>query len=279
MKTIDLHVHTNYSDGVHSVEEIFELAKKAGITTIAIADHNWPHHIANNAVIAEKFKINFIQGIEISALFENTTVHILGYSKKFDLDKLCRGLNKQIDGFNKRSELIVNSINESGVAKISFEDMKKNFKGCIQNFPVMIELGRALKSKPLEEPAKSIYKRHSVPYGDWLMGPVEVVKLIHDSNGIAVLAHPAVHWRKAGRDQFDRLFKVLLESGIDGLEASHSEQNDQEEKEIIKLAHDNNLLVTGGSDFHGLDIHPDRKLTSKGMSEKELKILKEKLEA
>lgn len=277
MKKIDLHIHTHFSDGIHSAREVFELAKKAGIETIAIADHNWPHSIKDNVKTAQDFKLDFIEGIEISGLFEGSTVHILGYSKGFDLDKLAKGLERQINGFNERSKQIVNNINNSGVAKISYEQLRKNFKGCIQNFPIQIELGNILHTDPLGPQAKEIYKKYKVPYGDWLMNPTDVVRLIHASNGIAVLAHPALFWNRHGREQFGRLFPLLIKADLDGLEASHSGQSEQEEKEIVELAQKHNLIVTGGSDFHGLAIHPSRQLGLKGLDKTELEKFLEKL--
>jgi len=275
MKKIDLHIHTHYSDGIHSVEETFELAKKAGIEVLAITDHNWHQHIKNNAEIAKKHGLDYVQGIEISSLFEGKTVHILGYSKSFDFEKLGAGLDKLIKGYDQRARQIVENINTNKTAKIDYEDMTKKFKGCIMNFPIQIELGKSLKMAPLDTKLEEIYKKHIEPFGDWLVKPEEAVDIIHKSRGIAILAHPAVAWRKLGKESFDRLMATLMEAGIDGLEASHSEQSEAEEKEIVELAKKHDLIITGGSDFHGLEVHPHRKIGEKGLTRKQYeKILK-----
>lgn len=276
MKT-DLHVHTHFSDGVHSVEEIFKKAKEAGITTIAITDHNWTDHIANNQEKALEFELDYIQGVEISATFEGENVHILAYSKNFNLKKLSSGLNRQIEGFTNRSQEITNRINNSGKIKIDFKKLRGEYKGCIQNFPIMIQVGKALGKPPLGEESKTFYKKYCIPCGDWFMSPEQVIKIIHESNGIAVLAHPAIHWNKMGRQKFGRLFKLLLKCGLNGLEAIHSNQNEGEEKEIITLAHKHDLLITGGSDFHGLAVSPSRHLGAKSISEEQLAKFLEKL--
>lgn len=278
MNKADLHLHTHFSDGVHSVDEIFEKAKEAGLTTIAITDHNWSAHIKENQKKAIEFELDYIQGIEISAIFEDSTVHILGYSRNFDLKKLTAGLQKQVEGFTDRSRKIVKKINDDGKIKIDFANIKRKYKGCIQNFPVMVEVGKALNMPPLSKETTSLYHSYCIPYGDYLLKPVDVVKLIKDCGGVAVLAHPAVHWRKMGREKFDRLFDILLEAGIDGVEAIHSDQDESEEKEIFDLAKKHQLLITGGSDFHGLSVSPTRHVGKKGLNEDLLKTFLAKLD-
>ena len=274
----DLHTHTIFSDGVHTAKEIFEMAKREGVTVVSITDHNWPYEIKNNAKLAKSYGLDYIEGIEISGVFEGKTVHVLAYSKDFDLEILSRGLEKQIKGFESRAIKIVKSINDSGDATIDYDEMKKDFPGCIQNFPIQIELGRALNSKPLEGIAKEVYSKHEIGYGDWLLDPIEVVKIIHQSRGVAILAHPAVYWRKRGKEQFNLLLSALLDAGLDGLESNHSEQNEQEEQEIKQIAKDHNLIITGGSDFHGMSVHPGRSFAGKSLDEDNFKIFLKKLE-
>lgn len=267
MKT-DFHIHTHYSDGQHSVKDTLEQAKKAGLEFVSLSDHNWPYNLDEKSKIASDIGIAHIEGIEISARYNETNIHILGYSKKFDKNILINGLNEQLKGFDKRAREIVEKINASKITYIDFDEMSSRYKGCIQNFPIMIFIAENLKLS-LDD-AKSIYKKFSLPYGDWHLNVAEAIDLIHKAGGIAVLAHPFLYKRKFGDDEFNSLFKLALDSGIDGLESKHSDQSQEEEIEIAKLAFANGLITTGGSDFHGLAIHPHRKIGSKSIDQKEL---------
>ena len=279
MKNIDLHIHTHFSDGDHSIEEVFKKARAAGLTTIAVTDHNWPHYKKDNRKKALEFELDLIQGIEITAIFEEKSIHILGYSRNFDLKKLSDGLQAQNDGYNQRSKIIVERINRSGKIKIDFRQIRKKYKGCIQNLPILVEVGKALNKLPSEDETMTYYKQFRIPCGNWAMTAEEVIELIHRSGGVAVLAHPATHWKKIGQGRFNRLFKILLKAGLDGVEASHSDQSEEEETKIIALAEKHDLLVTGGSDFHGEAIAPQRKLGEKGIDEEQLAKIIKKLDS
>lgn len=277
-KTIDLHVHTHYSDGIHSVEKVLSDAKKAGIKAISLTDHNWPDNMAKKVKLAEEFGIESIQGVEISARFEETTVHILGYSRNFDIPKLREGIDKQIKGLENRAIAVIESINNSGVTYIDFDDIKKRYIGSIGNFQITVELAKKIDKPIHSRDTEEIFKKHSLPYGKWHLEPREVVAAIHETGGIAVWAHPALYLRKNGRDKFERLFQLLLELGISGLEAHHSQQIGKDEKMVAEMASGHNLIVTGGSDFHGLAVHPCRPFGSGGVSEEQYLALLKKID-
>lgn len=278
MKIADLHLHTHYSDGVHSIEDVVAEAKKVGVKVISITDHNWPNNMAEKNSLAIKAGLTYIQGVEIGARDNNTNAHILGYSKNFDFEILVGGLKEQMEQLFERSKKIIENINASGEAKLSAKQIQHRFKGTIGNFPILIELAEFFETSVHDEKVKNFYKKFSLPYGKWHLNPEQAIDLIHLAGGVAVWAHPALYKQKYGEKKFKSIFKKMLNSKIDGLEASHSGQDEFDEAFIRDLAKRNNLFITGGSDFHGLSIHPSRVIGKKGLDEKELELFLKKLD-
>ncbi len=280
----DLHVHSYYSDGDLSPAEVVRALADIGAGGIGLADHNGLWGVEEGGSAARKVKIEFVQGIEISARFAGIDAHILGYSLDFDHEVMIGGLKKTRQGYMDRISKMVELCQEQGYDRISVESLKRK-KGNIKDPIVMsYDLGRALT----EEYGLSIAEARAltvdggachVPYGDWALSIKGAVDLIHKARGAAVFAHPGVGWRDQGQKTFMRVWHEALAAGIDGLEAYHTYHDSAMVKKLLALAKKDQLLVTGGSDWHGPGRYKemDRALGKVGVEEKEYRALLNKL--
>lgn len=276
----DLQLHSNLSDGDHPIERVIRLAKKNGLRAISITDHNTWLNLEKKNQLAKKWGIIHIPGIEISTKFLGIEVHILGYSFNFNINILKRGLKKTIEGYNKRASLMVKKLKKAGIVYFNFKKIK-NKKGknlAITKYDIAKLIAAKLKISNLK--ALKLLNKGGVayvPYGSWAMAPGKAVKLIQRAGGIAVLAHPPETLYKLidkfgikkGKNKFNQLFKNLIKNKIDGIEVFAGKYSTQENKKFLKLAKRFNLIITGGSDWHGEKHHPELKMGSTGLSKKE----------
>ncbi|MGI6220788.1 MAG: PHP domain-containing protein [Coriobacteriales bacterium] len=244
---IEMHSHTDCSDGVVTPEELVGLAAAKGLTHLAITDHDTFAALDRaRAVLPSGMRL--IPGVEISAAAGERDVHVLGYF----LDEHNAALNAEIarcsrsrdersakmadnlaaDGYHVSAAILAErglTPNRSNIARLLVE------AGDLENTDVAFATVLNRKSK------------YYVPRRD-----VEVhlaVRLIKDAGGIAVVAHPR-HYHVV--DVIDE----LIPDGLDGVECFHSEQTVEDEEFLVPFARERGLLVTGGSDFHGDSVHP-----------------------
>lgn len=266
-KYIDLHTHTNYSDGDLSPYELIKLAIQKGIGTLAITDHDTIEGIKkvdrNDSLIINS-GIKIIDGIELSAKTKKGRMHILGYN--IDLgDKILN---------NKMSELRDNSINS--VLSI-MEQIKRDY-GIIFKYEDIKELVNARHNLGRPDLAKLCVKygyattvqdafdkylieahnktratSKGLPYE-------ECIDLISNSGGIPVLAHPKS--LDLTEKEFLILLKEMINSGLKGIEVYHSSHTKEEMEFYLEIANKYNLLISGGSDYHGKTVKPDIELGS-----------------
>lgn len=242
----DLHVHTNQSDGLFSPEEVVDLAVSQNLQGIAITDHDSITGI-ERAINHSKRYNNFrvIPGIEISCVHNDEEVHLLGYfidykdsniiniTKTLKASRLSRGMD------------MVNKINELGL-ELSIEEVKElsgeKYIGRPHIARAMIKRGYAASipeafNKYLNRGKPAYVERYKILID-------EAISLIKRVGGIAVLAHPGLLKDKS-------IINYCIELGIDGIECIHSKHSQTDIDFMLDIAKKNNLIATGGSDFHG----------------------------
>lgn len=261
-KIIDLHTHTNYSDGDLHPFWLIELAVKKGIGVLGITDHNTIEGIKQinkyNPLIVDS-GIQIISGIELSAKVPIGRMHILGY----DIDINNDSLNKKMDELKDNSINSVLSIIEQikrdyGII-FTYRDIKELINanhnlGRVDIAKLCIKYGYAKSVKEafdkylIDAHNKTRTTRKSLLYE-------ECIDLILQSNGIPVLAHP----KSLGlsEKEFLILLKELINLGLKGIEVYHSSHTDEEMKYYLDIANKHNLLISGGSDYHGSSVKPD----------------------
>lgn len=241
----DLHMHSTYSDGMYTPQELAAMAKAAGITVMALTDHDTLKGLPEMEQAAAAAGIDFIPGVEFSARWENRSVHILGYGVDQQNPLLLERLADVRNARRSRLDKIIRRLHEMGMdVQVPVPE-----EGC--RAVGRPHIARALVArgyvKTVQE-AFDLYIGEGKPayQPQQKMTPPEAVALIHQSGGLAVQAHPA----EVGNDG---LVLHLLETlPYDGLEIYHPSARDKNIRAFwMREAVEHNLLVTGGSDYHG----------------------------
>ena len=247
---IDLHTHSTASDGSFTPTELINYAKNKGIEVLALTDHDTISGISEALEAAEKAGIDFVPGVEISALWLIGTMHILGYYIDPNSELLHSTLKNLQKLRDDRNHKIIEKLREHGV-DITYEEVEKVAGGQIGR----LHISRILIEKGYAADVQSAFKKFLTNGAPTYipkvrLEPPKAIELIKESGGIPVLAHPCT----LGLDDFsdlEKLFRELKRDGIEGIEAYYSDHSKELTDFCVKMAKELNLLITGGSDFHG----------------------------
>jgi predicted metal-dependent phosphoesterase TrpH len=248
---IDLHTHTTFSDGTDTPTQLINKALAAGITTIALTDHDsisgW-----QEATTALRPGIALAPGAEVSCQTpDGISVHILGLLFDPSNTELINTLEKTRENRFGRMEKIIAKINEAGIDITMSEVLEQLSDGATLGRP---HLADALVKKGVvasrEEAFTQMLHNHSKYYvSHYSPTPEAVIKLIKGAGGVSVIAHPMASHR--GRTISLDTFGSLIQAGLDGIEVDHRDHSPQEKTQLIALARDSKLVMTGASDYHG----------------------------
>lgn len=251
MSRLDLHLHTTHSDGSCTPTEVVNMAHQAGVTALAITDHDIMTGVVEAMEAGQQCGIEIIPGVEISSLSGNSELHILGYFlDRQDPDLLAR-LKTLRDGRHLRNPQIIERLQTLGIA-ITYDEVRALAGSDSVGRP---HIARALMDKRVVASAKEAFDRFLaegkpayVPRE--LPSPAEAIHWIKAARGLAVLAHPT--WVKVAEQPLVDLVRQLKADGLDGVEVYYSTHAARQTREYLSLAQQLGLLVTGGSDFHGI---------------------------
>ena len=248
---IDLHTHTTFSDGTDTPTQLINKALAAGITTIALTDHDsisgW-----QEATTALRPGICLVPGAEVSCqTLDGISVHILGLLFDSSNTDLIDTLEKTRENRFGRMEKIIAKINEAGIEISMSEVLEQLSDGATLGRP---HLADALIKKGVvasrEEAFTQMLHNHSKYYvSHYSPTPEAVIKLIKDAGGVSVIAHPMASHR--GRTISLDTFGSLIQAGLDGIEVDHRDHSAEEKTQLISLAKESKLVMTGASDYHG----------------------------
>lgn len=261
-KLIDMHMHSCYSDGELTPDELIHLAVKRNIGTMAITDHNTLNGIKKvdrNKPIVLDSGINIINGIELSAKVERGTMHILGYNMHIEDTNLNNKLNDfRINNLNYFMNMISQVINDH---KLYFEyedilaliDSNRNI-GRPDIAKLCMKYGYSTNVQDaFDKYLISSYEK--IRHLNKLFFKEECIDMILNSGGIPVLAHPKT--LKLSRWELIKVIEELTSYGLKGIEVYHSSHSKEETILYLEIAKKYNLLISGGSDYHGINIKPD----------------------
>jgi predicted metal-dependent phosphoesterase TrpH len=249
---VDLHCHSTASDGTLRPAEVVRLAKEAGLSGLALTDHDTIAGVAEAADRAKQLGLDFLAGIEISAEYPSPgTMHLLGYGVDPANPALRSLTTTLLAGRDDRNPRMVAKLNEMGV-HVSMKEWQDEAKGGVLGRP---QLAAILHRKGYVSSIKQAFDKYlgqgAPAYVDKeRLSPARAIEMIGQSGGVAVLAHP-IQLRTQNDAQLERVVKDLVDLGLAGLEVIHSDHEAEEVRKFGQLAERHRLLKTGGSDFHG----------------------------
>lgn len=256
MKYIDLHVHSSVSDGTLSPTELVTEAVNCNLAAFALTDHDTTDGVAE-AMEAAKISteagqaIEVIPGVEISAEYKTQDIHILGLLIDPNAEPLHTALKQAVLAREKRNEQMAKNLANGGL-DIDIQRLRAAYE------PDTV-LTRAHFAKYLYETKQiasieEAFKRYLKPDGPFYVprkyiSPKDAITLIRKAGGVPVLAHPLIY--HLPEQELDALIKQLKEQGLGGLEVFYSANTGFDEGIIRRYANRYDLIMTGGSDFHG----------------------------
>ncbi len=242
---VDLHIHSNASDGTLSPSEVVVHAKENGLDAIALTDHDTVAGIEEAIQTGELCKVEVIPGIELSADFPNDNLHILGYYIDYKDPAFLKKLMPIQNGRHIRNNQMIKQLEDLGFPITMDPEVeiytRAHFARALLDAGHVASMDEAFKL--YLSPGKPGYAKRVTP------APKECIELIHSGGGVAFLAHPTLYGLKTAA--LTKLIKELTSYGLDGLEAMHSIHSKQDEVFLRDLAIKNDLIISGGSDFHG----------------------------
>ncbi|HUK84014.1 MAG TPA: PHP domain-containing protein [Verrucomicrobiae bacterium] len=247
MKFADLHLHTRYSDGSYTPEELVREAARQGFAAIAVTDHDTLDAVPESRRAGGEFAIEVIAGVEITCRVETQEVHMLGFlfGETWKDQSLRAVLDHSKRVREQRIAQFVVKFNELGIP-LTLQDVQElSNAGTVGRPHVAMALQKRGFVKSVEEAFERFLKRGKPAFVErYRMTAGEAIGHIKRAGGVAVLAHPALN-------RVDAQIPNLVEQGLDGLEVWHSRQSPAQSESYLKLAERLGLLATGGSDCHG----------------------------
>lgn len=247
----DLHVHSFFSDGTLSPEEILYLAKEQDLSAISITDHDTIDAYSDGLFeIAKKLNIKLVLGVEISSQLFGSTVHILAYNFDITSKSFNNFLIQLWERRQNRNILILEKLKEKNIE--IFENELYEF-GRKKNIPKTtigrVHIAKIMIDKGFVKSIKEAFDNYLKDDGPcFVMGerfsPKEIIDQVHIADGKAVLAHPNLIKKS-------KTINALLELNFDGIEVFYAKLNPFDERKWLKIAEKKAFIPTGGSDFHG----------------------------
>lgn len=258
-KLLDMHTHTCYSDGELTPDDLIKKASSEGIKTIAITDHDTLLGVQNITINPADYNIEVIPGIEISVKVPVGRMHVLGHN----IDIWDPHLNERMKELHNRSLYSVTGVicqlKKDHDIVFSTEEIleilnKERNIGRPDIARLLLKHGYVSSvNEAFDKYLNEAYERcGNVAKG---ISKKDCIELIKSAHGFATLAHP--YSLKLSKEELDAFVKELVDYGLDGIEVYHSNHTPEMTEEYLHLANKYNLLISGGSDYHGPTIKPD----------------------
>lgn len=248
---IDLHTHSDRSDGTDSPTELIENAKAAGLDVVAITDHDCTEGWGEAAKAAERVGIELVKGIEISCRLDGKSIHLLGYEFDPDNVPLVAELKRVIDGRNSRLPATLERLRGLGI-DIEAEDVSRwSGNAAAMGRPhiadALVELGVVTNR---DEAFDRFLMPGKPAYVDRYAADLyEAIGLVNAAGGASVIAHP---WSRGSHKVLTaNTFPKLKEAGLTGIEVDHNDHDPEARASLRQIARELDFVQTGSSDYHG----------------------------
>lgn len=253
---IDLHTHSNASDGTDSPSELIDKAISKGLDLIALTDHDtvggWDEATTALKKHESNSKLKLVLGSEVSCQGEDgTSIHMLGLLFDPNYTPLISEFEKTRENRITRMSRIIARLNEAGI-EITIEEVNAQKRGdATLGRPHLADALVARGHVASREEAFNIFLHNGSKFyiNHYSPSPEVAIRLIKEAGGVAVIAHPLAS--RSGRKIDLETLNQLIKAGLDGIEVDHRDHNEMERSELMRLAIEHDLVVTGSSDYHG----------------------------
>ena len=225
MMFADLHLHTNFSDGTYTPEELAGRARELSLAAVALTDHDTVEGCARMAAACELAGLEFIPATELTAEVDGNELHLLGYFVDTQNPRLLAEMTRFQRVRQNRIREMVARLNRLVARALVMGGFCSSLDEAFERF--------LKKNRPAWVPKFKI-------------SAVDAIELIHQADGLAVIAHP-------GLNRADEIIPGLIRSGLDGVECFHTKHTATASAHYVRMAKELGLLITGGSDCHGLN--------------------------
>lgn len=247
---IDLHIHSTYSDGTQTPSEILEHAHRIGMEAMALTDHDTCDGVKEAIASAITYNIELIPGVELSTEEDGQEIHVVGLFIDPENEALCKAMKEFRYARDHRNEMIVEKLKEQGF-DITMEALIKDNPNAVIT---RANIARFLVDHKQIGSVNHAFDRYLgddcccyVPRPK--ISPAKACELITEAGGLPILAHPVLYHMK--KDELRNLITKLIPSGLKGIEVYYSTYDRGQERDMKEIAEEFNLLLSGGSDFHG----------------------------
>ena len=246
MKFADLHLHTNFSDGTYTPEELTGRASELGLAAVALTDHDTVEGCARMAAACELAGLEFIPATELTAEVNGNELHLLGYFVDTQNPRLLAEMTRFQRVRQNRVREMVARLNQLNIPLQA--DAVFAIANC--RSPGRPHVARALVMggfcSSLDQAFERLLKKNRPAWvPKFKISAVDAIELIHQADGLAVMAHP-------GLNRVDEIIPALVRAGLDGVECFHTKHTAAASERYVRLARELGVLITGGSDCHGL---------------------------
>lgn len=251
MKAVDLHVHSDKSDGSMSPATLTAYAAEKGLRAFALTDHDTIDGLAEAMEAAKQFPdLEVIPGIEFSTEYKGRDIHIVGLYIRYDDPEFLQYLKDFQDSRTRRNEKMCNNLAAAGI-DISFAKLQAEFPDSVIT---RAHYARYLLDHGYVGSLKEAFDRYVGDHSKYFVPrekvtPVQAVQLILRAGGIPILAHPVLY--RMSDAALEELVSQLKDAGLIGMECIYSTYSSAEERDMKRLADKYGLTYSGGSDFHG----------------------------
>lgn len=251
-KPADLHIHTIFSDSTFTPAKVVEVASNKGLGCIAITDHDSCQGIKDAIDAGIKKGIEIIPGVELSAELDEEELHILGYFIDWEREVFKERLNIFQSARKERALQILNKLREKGIDLNAEELFQISGKGSIGRPHIAQLMYRKGAVYSIHEAFVKYLGNNACCYVKRMkVYAKEAIELIKDMGGISILAHPKTI--NVELKSLDEILSLLISYGLQGIEVYHTDHKNKDIERLNSLAKRYNLLITGGSDCHGLN--------------------------
>ncbi len=274
----DLHTHTVNSDGTFTVEEVVKLASEKGLDVVAVTDHDSVDGLRDEKKLREyeeKYKVEIIKGIEMSCNLKGKDVHILGYFLNLEDKNFLKELERIAEIRNERNEKIIKKLADLKLP-VTMEELLEIVQGNVISKAHFAEI---MLKKGYVSCKSDAFKNYLGKGGAAFVEkrdyqPADAVDILVKNGAFVSLAHP-----KLITDDFaevERIVSDLVKHGLRGLEVNYYSFSKKDREKYMVLAEKYNLIITGGSDFHGVN-RVESSLGGTGLNKSEYENLKKSL--